>query len=44
MAFIILANNSVSKIGNHAKIGAGSVVLKKVKEGQTVFGVPAMPI
>ena len=33
-----------SKIGNYAKIGAGSVVLKKVKEGQTVFGVPAMPI
>lgn len=33
-----------SKIGNHTKIGAGSVVLKKVKDGQTVFGVPAMPI
>lgn len=33
-----------SKIGNYARIGAGSVVLRKVKDGQTVFGVPAMPI
>jgi Carbonic anhydrases/acetyltransferases, isoleucine patch superfamily len=33
-----------SKIGNYAKIGAGSVVLKKVHAGETVFGVPAMPI
>lgn len=33
-----------SKIGDHAKIGAGSVVLKKVKAGQTVFGVPATAI
>lgn len=33
-----------SKIGNHAKIGAGSLVIRKVKEGQTVFGIPALPI
>lgn len=33
-----------SKIGDYAKVGAGSVVLRKVKAGQTVFGVPAMPI
>jgi len=33
-----------SRIGNYAKIGAGSVVLKKVHAGETVFGVPAMPI
>ena len=33
-----------SKIGEHSLVGAGSVVLKKVKAGQTVFGNPAMPI
>ena len=33
-----------SKIGSHATIGAGSVVLKKVKDNQTVFGVPAKSI
>lgn len=33
-----------SKIGEHSLIGAGSVVLKKVKAGQTVFGNPAVPI
>lgn len=33
-----------AKVGAYAKVGAGSVVLKKVKEGETVFGVPAMPI
>lgn len=33
-----------SKIGDYARIGAGSVVLKKVKAGQTVFGVPATAI
>lgn len=33
-----------SKIGNYAKIGAGSVVLKKVKDGVTVFGNPAIEI
>ena len=31
-------------IGNHAKILAGSVVLKKVKEWLTVFGVPTLLI
>lgn len=33
-----------SKIENNSTVGAGSVVLKKVKENQTVFGIPAMPI
>lgn len=33
-----------SKIGDYAKVGAGSVVLRKVKAGQTVFGVPATAI
>lgn len=33
-----------SKIGNYATVGAGSVVIRKVKEGKTVFGVPAMEI
>lgn len=33
-----------SKIGDYAKVGAGSVVLRKVKAGQTVFGVPATEI
>lgn len=33
-----------SEIGNYAKIGAGSVVLKKVKDGVTVFGNPAIEI
>ena len=31
-------------IGSHAIIGAGSVVLRKVKDNQTVFGIPAKPI
>ena len=33
-----------SKIGNYATVGAGSVVIRKVKDGKTVFGVPAMEI
>jgi sugar O-acyltransferase (sialic acid O-acetyltransferase NeuD family) len=33
-----------SKIGNDSTVGAGSVVIKKVKANQTVFGIPAMPI
>ena len=33
-----------SKIGDYAIVGAGSVVLRKVKAGQTVFGVPATAI
>ena len=33
-----------SKIGNYATVGAGSVVIRKVKEGKTVFGIPAMEI
>jgi len=32
------------KVGAWATVGAGSVVLRNVKPGQTVFGVPAMPI
>ncbi len=28
-------------VGNHAKVGACSFVIRSVKEGQTVFGVPA---
>jgi len=31
-------------IGKDARIGAGSVVISDVKEGQTVFGNPAVPI
>lgn len=30
-----------SRIGNNTKIGAASLVLKKVKDNSTVFGVPA---
>ena len=33
-----------SKIGNYATVGAGSVVIRKVKDGKTVFGVPAVEI
>lgn len=33
-----------SKIGNYAKIGAASLVLRKVKDNDTVFGVPAKSI
>lgn len=33
-----------SKIEDFAIIGAASVILKKVKKNQKVFGVPAMPI
>lgn len=33
-----------SKIGDHSVVGAGSVVLKRIKSGITVFGNPAMPI
>ncbi len=29
------------KVGDYATVGAGSVVVKKVKPGTTVFGVPA---
>ena len=28
-------------IENNASVGAGSVVISKVKEGTTVFGIPA---
>lgn len=33
-----------SRIEKGCVVGAGSVVLKRVKAGQTVFGVPATPI
>lgn len=32
------------KIGDKATVGAGSVVIRPVKEGCTVFGIPAMKI
>lgn len=32
------------KVGNNATVGAGSVVLRKVKNNDTVFGVPAVSI
>ena len=31
-------------IGDYAIVGAGSVTLRRVKAGQTVFGVPAKPV
>lgn len=31
-------------VGDYATIGAGSVTIRRVKAGQTVFGVPAMPV
>ncbi|MEX2381674.1 MAG: acetyltransferase [Opitutales bacterium] len=31
-------------VGDEAVIGAGSVVVRDVKAGQTVFGVPAVPL
>lgn len=31
-------------VGDEAVVGAGSVVLRPVKPGQTVFGVPASPV
>ncbi len=33
-----------ARVGAFARVGAGSVVLKRVKEGATVFGVPARTI
>jgi sugar O-acyltransferase (sialic acid O-acetyltransferase NeuD family) len=29
------------KVGNHCVVGAGAVVIKKVKDGETVYGNPA---
>ena len=31
-------------VGDYATIGAGSVTIRRVKAGQTVFGVPAKPV
>jgi len=31
-------------VGKNARIGAGSVVISNVKDGETVFGNPAAPI
>ncbi|MEI6647013.1 MAG: DapH/DapD/GlmU-related protein [bacterium] len=43
-----IAPNSVIKqkinVGDHVMVGLGSVVIRDVKEGQTVIGVPARPI
>ena len=33
-----------ARIESDSVVGTGSVVLKRVKAGQTVFGIPAMPI
>lgn len=33
-----------SKVGKYATVGAGSVVLRKVPDGMSVFGVPAKPV
>ena len=32
------------KVGDHSKVGAGSVVIRNVKDGVTVMGVPAKQI
>lgn len=32
------------KVGDNATVGAGSVVIRPVQEGRTVFGIPAMKI
>lgn len=32
------------KVGDYAVVGAGSLVVRDVKKGETVFGVPAMPL
>lgn len=43
----IAPNSSIHqqvKIGNKCTVGIGSVVLKNVKEGRTVFGNPAMKV
>ena len=32
------------KVGNHAKVGAGSVVIRNVRADTTVMGVPAKKI
>jgi acetyltransferase-like isoleucine patch superfamily enzyme len=32
------------KIGKNARIGAGSVVIRDVKKGETVFGNPAQVV
>lgn len=43
-----LATNSTvipgMRVGNHAKVGAGSVVLRNVKDNLTVMGVPAKAV
>lgn len=34
----------LSIVGDYATVGAGSVAMRRVKAGQTVFGVPAKPL
>lgn len=34
----------LARIGDNATVGAGSVTMRRVKAGETVFGVPAKPI
>ena len=36
----VVLNNAVN-VGDNSYVGIGSVVLKKVKDGRRVFGVPA---
>ena len=31
-------------VGDNATVGAGSVTMRKVKAGTTVFGIPAKPV
>jgi len=45
---VFLGSNAVilpgSRVGKHAFVGAGSLVLRRVRDYEKVFGVPAVPI
>jgi len=45
---VFLGSNAVilpgSRVGKHAFVGAGSLVLRRVRDYEKVFGVPAIPI